>query len=399
VFLRSVALLRPTALLKFQWPRIVGFDFAGVVEQVGAGDESGRFKVGQRVFGMISGLPQRHTGTVAELMLVKARVCAECPAGLSFADCASIPLTGITAVLAFELCGLKEQPDASTPAPAPAPTTIPAPAPTEAEGGSGSGVDAAGAAAVAPAGAAAVAKVGPRVLVLGGAGGVGVVAIQLAKRVYGASFVATTASPGQKTELCQSLGADLVVNYRDEKFAEVLGRGGHEGFDAILDCTGEAKKCPSLLRAGGGLCSIAAAPTAQALREWMAAERMGPKDAAWGLHGFMHSKFGGWVLNHSTGGADLKRRCRGNYFHVVGRGDGAIMARLAGHMAAGRIRAVVDRQFTLADSADALAYIETGRAAGKVVVNVISDGDGFGGSGGGGDGGGDAAAAAATEAS
>lgn len=48
----------------------------------------------------------------------------------------------------------------------------------------------------------------------GGAGGMGTIAIQLAKVLCGASFVATTASPGRKTELCRSLGADVVVRLR-----------------------------------------------------------------------------------------------------------------------------------------------------------------------------------------
>jgi NADPH:quinone reductase-like Zn-dependent oxidoreductase len=94
------------ALLSFAWPRVHGFDFSGEVEAVGAdvstgttnsrggsssgscgsgsssgssSSSSGGFQVGDRVFGMISGLPQRHTGTLAEYCLVAADVCARCP--------------------------------------------------------------------------------------------------------------------------------------------------------------------------------------------------------------------------------------------------------------------------------------------------------------------------------
>ena len=84
------------ALLGFQWPRVYGFDFSGVVAEVGASVR--RFKVGDRVFGMIRGLPQRDRGTVAELVLVEADICAACPPGISHGECASVPLVAITAV-------------------------------------------------------------------------------------------------------------------------------------------------------------------------------------------------------------------------------------------------------------------------------------------------------------
>ena len=58
-------------------------------------------------------------------------------------------------------------------------------------------------------------------MVTGGAGGMGSIAIQLARAMFGASFVATTASPGAKTDLCIKLGADVVVDYRSDKFEEV----------------------------------------------------------------------------------------------------------------------------------------------------------------------------------
>jgi NADPH:quinone reductase-like Zn-dependent oxidoreductase len=151
------------ALLGFDWPRVFGFDFSGVV--VAAGDKVPSLGVGARVFGMIRGLPQRDTGTLAELMLVDADVCARCPDGASHAQCAAVPLVAITAVKAFEACGLSAR----------GPSTADAP--------------------------------GPRVLVTGGAGGVGSVAIQLAGKMFGACHVATTASAGAKTALCEGLGA------------------------------------------------------------------------------------------------------------------------------------------------------------------------------------------------
>jgi NADPH:quinone reductase-like Zn-dependent oxidoreductase len=64
----------------------------------------------------------------------------------------------------------------------------------------------------------------------------------LAKVMFGASFVASTASAGAKTDLVQSLGADVVVDYRRDTFEEALQGPEEKLFDAILDCTGEAKR-------------------------------------------------------------------------------------------------------------------------------------------------------------
>ena len=145
-------------LLSFSWPRVVGFDFSGVVESVGDGVED--LHVGDAVFGMIAGLPQAGCGTCAELVCVHASVCALKPPAVPHIAAAAVPLVGITAVKAFKSCGL-------------------------------------------------CADSGARVLVLGGAGGVGSVAIQLAKSMFGAAFVATTASAGVKADACRRLGAGL----------------------------------------------------------------------------------------------------------------------------------------------------------------------------------------------
>merc|ERR1719316_1758743 len=127
---------------------------------------------------MIRGLPQADRGTLAEYVLVESDICARRPPSVPHTGCASTPLVAITAVKMLRACGCKEQP-----------------APGES---------------------------GPRVFITGGAGGVGSIAIQLALKMFGASFVATTASPGAKTDLCTRLGANRVVNYRNEDFAQVL---------------------------------------------------------------------------------------------------------------------------------------------------------------------------------
>lgn len=80
------------ALINFNWPRVVGFDFSGDVVAVGDGVA---FRIGERVFGMIRGLPQRDRGTVAEFVLVDADVCAHCPLKYRHPDRTSPPFASL----------------------------------------------------------------------------------------------------------------------------------------------------------------------------------------------------------------------------------------------------------------------------------------------------------------
>jgi NADPH:quinone reductase-like Zn-dependent oxidoreductase len=320
------------ALLRFQWPRVYGFDFSGVVVAVGEDVKDGEraHAVGDEVFGMIAGIPQRDRGTLAEYVLVDADVCAPRPMSASHAQCAAMPLVAITAVKMLRAC------------------------PPQSDAGG----------------------VGPRVLITGGAGGVGTVAIQLARALCNASYVVTTASKGTKAELCLSLGADRVIDYRTEVFEKVLASDDEaELFDIVLDCTGDAARCVPLLRRGGGMCSILAGQTIEALRTWMEESRVDPCTMTFGVRGFLNSGLGAWLFPQFTGGAKLARACarRGATFaHVIGTGNGGIMVEIAGLMAAGKLRAVIDSEFVLDDAVAAIEKQRGGHAAGKVVVNVVA---------------------------
>eukprot|EP00937_MAST-01D_sp_MAST-1D-sp2_P001460 g1460.t1 len=335
------------ALLSFEWPRVVGFDFSGVVVEVGGGAADGaaasdtpQFVAGDAVFGMIRGLPEARRGTCAEFVLVDACVCARKPAAVPHHAAAALPLVGITVVKAFRACGLAE-------------------------------VDTAAGAGARSAGAAR-----PRVLVLGGAGGTGSCALQIARAFFGAAHVATTASAGAKTDLCRRLGADDVVDYRTRRFERELAGGRDALFDAVLDTTGEAGKCPPLLREGGGLCSIDACPTVQGVREWLAEARIAPSRVTCGARAFLHSGTGGALFDAATGARRLRARCaaRGaTYRSVIGTGDGAIVRRLAALLEAGSLRAEVQCAYAMPRAAEALAELRRGRVAGKLVVVVTAD--------------------------
>ena len=339
-------------LIKFQWPRVVGFDFSGEVERVGVGvgvgigvddNDEENLKVGDLVFGMIAGLPQLHKGTMSELILVEKFCCARCPPPSSqlntekfdvHALCAGVPLVGITALKMFSACGLiaSDKNDNRQ----------------------------------------------KRVLITGGSGGVGTAAIQLAVNHFGVSKtnVFTTCS-SLKSDLCGRLGAGNCVDYRKEKFEKTLATSSFdELFDLILDCTDEAGKCVGLLKPRVGvLCSILAGPTAVALRTWLAESKISDADITVGVKGFLMSDWGGRIFELVSGARALKKRCRERggceFKHVIGTGDGEMCEILGKLMATGLFVPCVDSLFEMVDAVEAFVYQMGGiKHGGKVVVRI-----------------------------
>ena len=163
-------------------PGVLGMDFAGVIDQVGEGVT--RFKVGDEVYGCAGGLGDLQ-GAMAEYMLADAQLIAHKPTSLSMREAAAIPLVGITA---YE--GLTR----------------------------------------------AQASEGQSVLVHGGAGGVGHLAIQIA-RSFGANVYATGGSEAQAA-LIEKLGATY-IDYRNEEVSDyVQAHTQGKGFDVVYDTVG-----------------------------------------------------------------------------------------------------------------------------------------------------------------
>ncbi len=168
-------------------PRILGFDAAGIVTAVGS--EVSRFRPGDEVFyaGDIT-----RPGSNAEYQLVDERIVGRKPASLGFTDAAGIPLTAITAwEILFDNFGLSE-------------------------GESG----------------------GDALLIVGGAGGVGSILIQLAKQLTGLTVVATASRP-ETVDWVESLGADRVVNHRKPLDEEMTALGVVPRYVASLTNTGD----------------------------------------------------------------------------------------------------------------------------------------------------------------
>ncbi len=175
----------------------------------------------------------------------------------------------------------------------------------------------------------------------------GTFAIQLAKHV--GATVATTTSTAN-VDLVRSLGADVVIDYKNEDFAAVL-----RDYDVVLNSLDKVTLERSLrvLKPGGQLISIS-----------------GPPDA-----GFARNIGASWVLRIFMGfmsygiRAKAKRR-RAHYSFLFMRANGGQLAELTSLIDNEIIRPVVDRVFPFASTKEAMAYVEAGRAKGKVVVSL-----------------------------
>ncbi len=190
-------------------------------------------------------------------------------------------------------------------------------------------------------------KSGDKVFIQAGSGGVGVFAIQLAK--HAGATVATTAGD-RSAQLVRSLGADIVIDYRREDFARVL-----KGYDFVLNSQDSETLAKSIgvLRAGGRVISIS-----------------GPPDPA-----FARSIGANWVVRQIMGVLSGKARRQAkrqgvSYAFLFMQANGAQLARIATLIDEGVLRTVVDRVFPFAEANEALAYVETGRAKGKVVIKI-----------------------------
>jgi NADPH:quinone reductase-like Zn-dependent oxidoreductase len=279
-------------ILRFELPATLGSDLAGVVVEVGS--RVTRFNPGDAVFASIFDLG---TGTLAEFALVPESAAALKPANLDFVQAASIPMVGLTSWQA-----LKER---------------------------------------------ARLKPGQKVFIPAGAGGIGTFAIQLAKHL--GAKVGTTTSTGN-VDLVRGLGADEVIDYKNQEFEDVL-----RDYDAVLGTVrGDViEKSLKILKAGGTIVSL-----------------VGPPDAAFARHRgmnfvmvFLFGLLSRKIIRHARKGGV-------GYAFLFVHPDGNQLAEIGELLKAGRIRPVVDKVFSFAQAKEALAYLERGRAKGKVVVQM-----------------------------
>lgn len=278
-------------LLDYKMPLTLGNDFAGKVIKLG--NKATKFKVGDEVYGR----PRAEKiGTFAEYVAVHEDDIALKPINLSFYEAAAVPLVGLTSYQALhDILQIKAR---------------------------------------------------QKVLIHAGAGGVGTFAIQLAKSM--GATVATTASDG--SGLVKTLGADRVINYKEEKFEDVL----HE-YDAVLDTIGGAslEKSFAILKEEGRLVSVSGTPTGRFAEE----------------NGLGIVK----KILFSLASAKLMKLARKNnvqYTFLFMKPSGEQLQVLTKLLEAEKIKPVIDTVFSFEDAQKALAYLEKGKAKGKIIIKM-----------------------------
>ena len=279
-------------ILPHRLPLVLGNDVAGVVVRVGA--KVRQFKPGDAVYARPA---QDRIGTFAEYIAIDEADVAMKPANLTMEEAASLPLVALTAwQVLVERANVQK---------------------------------------------------GQKVLIHAGSGGVGTIAIQLAKHL-GASVATTTSTAN--VALVQSLGADVVVDYKKDDFENAL-----QSYDVVLNSLGKdtLEKSLAVLKPGGKLISIS-----------------GPPDPD-----FAKQNGSGWlfqqIIRLLSFGIRRKAKRRGiSYSFLFMTANGGQLEKITALIEAGVIRPVMDRVFPFEKTNEALAYVDTGRAKGKVVIAV-----------------------------
>ena len=259
-------------MIQLQFPSTLGIDFSGVIKQVGEGVSSSDFKQGDEVYGQ-AGVTNGGSGAFAEMALAKTDSIANKPKRLSHIEAAALPLVGVSAWRALtENIGLSK---------------------------------------------------GQRILIHGGAGGIGSIAIQLAK--YLGAEIATTVSANDK-QFVQELGADVVIDYKSQNFEDLL----HD-YDSVFDTVGGQtyKRSFKVLKKGGIIVSMLEQPNSELMNQY-----------------------------------DIKA-----IFQFT-QADRERLTKLAQWVDQNNIRVNVDRTFSLAEAADALDYQKDVHPRGKVVLAI-----------------------------
>ncbi|AKR10376.1 MULTISPECIES: NADP-dependent oxidoreductase [Bacillus] len=279
-------------LLKYEMPLILGNDFSGVIVKVGA--KVTNFKVGDEIYAR----PRKNKiGTFAEYIAIHEDDIALKPKNLNFEEAASIPLVGLTSYQALhDIMQLQK---------------------------------------------------GQKILIHAGSGGVGTFAIQLAK-IMGA-IVTTTASEAG-ANLVTSLGADEIINYKTEKFEDIL-----KNYDAVFDTIGGVtlEKSFNIIKSGGNIVSVSGMPNARFGKEFGS--------------GFFKTLLFSLASKKLTA---LEKKHNAQYSFLFMKPSGDQLRTIANYIEAGQIKPVIDRVFPFEDAQKAMEYSESGRAKGKIIVKI-----------------------------
>jgi len=278
------------AILPVKFPFILGNDFAGTVIEVGSNVT--QFKAGDEVYAKID-----LNGAFAEYTVVQQSSLALKPQNISMELAASLPLVALTAWQAL----------------------------------------------------VEIAKVqsGQKVLIHAGSGGVGSIAIQLAKSL--GAIVATTTS-GKNTRWVRELGADIIIDYKTADFEQEL-----KDYDVVLDTQGgkTLEKSLNVVKRGGRIISISGPPD-QAF-----AEAVNPNRFLKCVIPLLS-----WPIRH-------KAKKRGiTYSFLFMQPNGQQLSKISELVEAGKIKPIVDQTYDFAQIKEAFQYVNAGRSKGKVVLKI-----------------------------
>lgn len=282
-------------LLKYDMPLILGSDFAGIIVEVG--EQVSDFAIGDAVYGRVQ---KNRIGTFAEYIAVDTGDIALKPKNTTFEEAAAIPLVGLTSYQALHDI-MNIQP-------------------------------------------------GQKVLIQGGSGGIGTIAIQIAKHL--GAYVATTTS-AKNFELVQSLGADYPIDYRTTNFTEVLA-----DYDYVFDTRGgkALEDAFNIVKPGGKVVSISGLPNYRFGQEYGV--------PLWKKLGFR------FVTRNIT---KLEKQTGASYTFLFMKPSGPQLALLGQLIETGVIKPIIDRVVPFADIEEALTYSQSGQAKGKIILQMTDD--------------------------
>lgn len=279
-------------LLTYKMPLILGSDFSGTVMEVGEGVTD--YLVGDKVYGRVQ---KDRIGTFSEYLAVAQTDIALMPKNISYEEAAAIPLVGLTSYQAlYEVMQLTDQ---------------------------------------------------DKVLIQAGSGGIGTIAIQLAK--LSGAYVATTTSE-KNAAFVKALGADKVIDYHKENFEDVLTE-----YDYVFDTMGGEilEKAFKIVKPKGKVVTLSGIPNRGFAQEY------GLPIWKQGVLALASRKF-----------TKLAKAADASYHFLFMRPDGQQLARLTELIEDGKLRPIIDRVIPFDDIQTAFDYSASGRAKGKIIIKM-----------------------------
>jgi NADPH:quinone reductase-like Zn-dependent oxidoreductase len=274
---------------KFKLPATLGYDVSGIIIEKGVNVTD--FNIGDEVFSKVN-----KQGTFTEFVAIEKNIVSLKPKNISFEEAASLPLVSLTALQALKRRNLKS---------------------------------------------------GDKILIHAGSGGVGSMAIQLAK-VKGAYVYTTTST--KNVEWVKELGADRVIDYKTEDYKTIV-----KNLDMVLDTLGNeyTEDAFKVIKDGGSVITLVGAVDKET------ANRMKLNKIA--------QLFLAWKRRKITKQIEQKSAF---YSLVLMRANAKQLNEITELVDSGKVKTIIDKVYPLNETLNALLYVKEGRTKGKVVILI-----------------------------